>query len=109
MADYSRAYENKQLDKFSTFFASDAVEKGKLFSSQLPRYRRDFAKIDSMNYRIDVHRYAVQEGTGLIRIDGTFNVRTRLNGSEKWRQISGKIYMELVAYGDSFRVKRLDY
>ncbi|OEU66131.1 MAG: hypothetical protein BBJ57_00025 [Desulfobacterales bacterium PC51MH44] len=109
LTDYCRAYENKQLDKFSSFFTPDAVEKGKLFSSYLSRYRRNFEKIDSMNYRIDVQRYAIQDGTGLIRIDGTFNARARLSGSEKWRQSSGRLSMELASYGDSFRVKRLDY
>ncbi|OEU66435.1 MAG: hypothetical protein BBJ57_11330 [Desulfobacterales bacterium PC51MH44] len=109
LTNYCRAYENKQLDKFSTFFTSDAVEKGKPFSSFLQQYRRNFERIDSMNYRIELKRYAVQEEIGLVRIEGIFHVRARLIGSQKWRQSKGKIYMELVASGDSFKVRRLDY
>ena len=107
--EYCRTYETKQLDKFTTFFTPDAMEKGKSFTAQLGQYRRTFERIDSMNYRIDPKKYAIQEGTGVIRIEGIFHVRARLDGSEKWQESSGPITMEVVASGDSFLVRRLDY
>ena len=109
LSDYCRAYENKQLDKFAAFFAADAVEKGKSFRSILPEYRRNFKKIDSMDYRIELMRHSVQKDTGLIRIEGTFHVRARPSDSKEWRQNSGEISMDLIASGDSFKVWRLDY
>jgi len=110
LSEYCKAYESKQLDKFTTFFTSDALEKGKPFPSQLPKYRRNFEIIESLNYRIDLKRYSIIAGTELIKIEGTYYARARLVGEGgEWRQISGTILMELAAHGDSFRVRRLDY
>ena len=110
LTDYSRTYENKQLDKFTAFFTLDALEKGKPFRSLLPKYRSNFEIIDSLDYRIELKRFSVQESTGFVRVEGTYYVRARLiNEGERWRQSSGGISMELASYGDSFRVRRLDY
>ena len=109
LTEYCRTYEKEQLDKFATYFEPDAVENGKSFTSRLVQYRRTFERIDSMNYWIELKRYAVQEGAGVIRIEGIFHVKARLDGSKKWRKSSGPIVMEFVAHGDSFRVRRLDY
>ena len=109
LSKYCRTYEKRQLGQFATFFTPDAMEKGKLFTSRLDQYRRTFERIDSMNYRIELKRYAIQKGTAAIRIEGTFHVRARLVGSKKWLENSGPIAMELVAHGDSFQVRRLEY
>ena len=109
LSKYCRTYEKEQLDQFATFFTPDAMEKGKSFTSRLDQYRRTFERVDSMNYRIEVKRYAIQKGTGAIRIEGIFHARARLVESKKWRENSGPIAMELVAHGDSFQVRRLDY
>ncbi len=62
-----------------------------------------------MDYRIELKRYAIQEGAELIRIEGIFYVRARSSGSKKWRENNGRIAMELVTHGDSFLVRRLIY
>ena len=107
--EYCRTYEQKNLDKFSNFFASNAIEKGKPFRSWISRYRQNFNKIDSIEYNINLERYATQEETGLIRIDGIYKVRAKLNGSDNWREGSGDISMVLETDKDSFKVKELDY
>jgi type II secretory pathway predicted ATPase ExeA len=107
--DYCRTYEQKDLDKFSTFFALNAVEKGKPFRFWLSKYRQNFDRIDSMEYNIELERYATQEETGLVKIDGLFHVRAKLGGSKEWRKNSGQISMILEADGNSFKVKELDY
>ncbi|OEU61710.1 MAG: hypothetical protein BA867_00805 [Desulfobacterales bacterium S5133MH16] len=109
LTKYCRTYEKEHLDQFATFFTPDAMEKGKSFTSRLDQYRRTFERVDSMNYRIELKRYAIQEGTGAIRIEGIFHARARLVKSKKWLENSGPIAMELVAHGDSFQVRRLDY
>jgi type II secretory pathway predicted ATPase ExeA len=107
---YCNAYESKQLDRFTTFFTPDAMEKGKPFSSRLPKYRSTFKVIDSLDYRIDLKRYSVQAASGFIRIEGTYYVRVRLTrGSGEKRESTGEISMELKDFGDSFKVRRLDY
>jgi len=109
LSKYCRTYEKEQLDQFATFFTPDAMEKGKSFTSRLDQYRRTFERVDSMNYRIELKRYAIQEGTAAIKIEGIFHARARLVESKKWLENSGPIAMELVAHGDSFQVRRLDY
>ena len=107
--EYCRTYEQKDLDKFSTFFASNAVEKGKPFEYWRSKYRQNFNRIDTMEYDIEIERYATQEETGLVKVDGIFHVRAKLGGSKEWRKTSGQISMVLEASGNSFKVKQLDY
>ena len=107
--DYCKTYEQKDLDKFSTFFALNAVEKGKPFRFWLSKYRQNFNRIDSLEYNIELERYATQEDTGLVKIDGLYHVRAKLNGSKEWRKSSGEISMVLEADGGSFKVIELNY
>jgi hypothetical protein len=107
--EYCRTYEQKDLDKFSTFFALNAVEKGKPFRFWLSKYRQNFNRIDSMEYNIELERYATQEESGLVKVDGIFHVRAKLGGSKDWRKSSGQISMVLEADGNSFKVRQLDY
>jgi hypothetical protein len=109
LSRYCRTYEKEQLGQFATFFTPDAMEKGESFTSRLDQYRRTFKRVDSMNYRIELKRYAIQKGTATIRIEGIFHARARLVESKKWLENSGPIAMELVAHGDSFQVRRLEY
>jgi hypothetical protein len=62
-----------------------------------------------MEYDIEFERYATQEETGLVKVDGIFHVRAKLNGSKEWRKNSGEISMVLEADGNSFKVRELDY
>jgi type II secretory pathway predicted ATPase ExeA len=109
LKEYCRTYEQKDLDRFSTYFAFNAVERGKPFTSWLTTYRRNFERIDSIEYNIALNRYATQEDTGLVKIDGTFHIRAKLENSSKWLKNSGEISMILEANGNSFKVKELDY
>jgi type II secretory pathway predicted ATPase ExeA len=109
LSKYCRTYEKEELGQFATFFTPDAMEKGESFTSRLDQYRRTFERVDSMNYRIELKRYAIQKGTEAIRIEGIFHARARLVESKKWLENSGPIAMELVAHGDSFQVRRLEY
>jgi len=109
LSKYCRTYEKEQLGQFAAFFTPDAMEKGESFTSRLDQYRRTFESVDSMNYRIELKRYAIQKGTGVIRIEGSFHARARRVETGKWLESSGSISMELVAHGDSFQVRRLEY
>ena len=107
--EYCRIYEQKDLDKFSTFFAINAVEKGKPFKFWLSKYRQNFNRIDSIEYDIKLERYVTEEELGFVRIDGIFHVRAKLVGSKDWRKNSGQISIVLEADGNSFKVRQLDY
>jgi len=107
--EYCRSYEQKDLDKFSTFFTINAVEKEKPFKFWHPEYRKTFNRIDSVEYDIKLKRYATQKETGLVKIEGVFYFRTKLPGSKTWRKKSGQIFMVLKPDGNSFKVILLDY
>ena len=105
---YCRAYESKDLDKFSAFFAPDATENNKAFHDLLPRYRRNFEKIKSVKYRIDLDSYSLDTDTGNIKLKGKYFIKYLLNNGN-WKENSGIISMELIKNGDSYLVKRLNY
>ena len=107
--EYCRSYELKDLDKFSTLFTLNAVEKEKPFRFWHSEYRQTFNSIDSIEYDIKLKRYATQEETGLVKIEGIFYVRTQLVDSKKWREKSGQIFMVLKPDGNSFKIVQLDY
>ena len=105
---YCRAYESKDLDKFSAFFAPDATENNRAFHDFLPRYRRNFEKIKSVRYRIDIDSYSIDADTGNIKLKGKYFIQYLLNNGN-WKENSGIISMELIKNGDSYLVKRLNY
>jgi hypothetical protein len=65
--------------------------------------------MDSIEYDIELERYAIQEETGLVKVDGVFHVRAKLVDSKKWRKKSGQISMILESDENSFKVRQLDY
>ena len=69
----------------------------------------DADKKELASYDIELERYATQEETGLVKVNGIFHVRAKLGGSKEWRKASGQISMVLEADGDSIKVKQLDY
>jgi DNA-binding transcriptional MerR regulator len=105
---YCQTYENKNLDKFFTFFAPDASENNRPFHELMPKYRKNMEMIDSFKYRIEILAYSTQADTGNVRIQGKFFTQYLLHGGS-WKDNSGNISMELVEHGDSFLVKQLNY
>ena len=105
---YCRAYESKDLDKFSVFFAPDATENNRAFHEFLPRYRRNFERIESFKYRIDLDSYTLGADTGNIKVKGKYFIQYLLKGGT-WKENNGIISMELIKSSDSYLVKRLNY
>ncbi len=105
---YCRAYESKNLDKFSAFFALSATENKKPFREYLPRYRRNFQRIESLSYRIDLYSYRLNPDTGNIELKGKYFIKYLLKG-KTWRENNGIISMELIKNRDSYLVKQLNY
>lgn len=106
--DYCQAYTNKDLDKFITFFASDATENNKPFHELLPDYRKSMEGKESLTYRIELMSYSKQTVSKNLMMRGRFFTRYQ---SQKgvWKEKNGSIFMELLENGDSFLVKQLNY
>jgi len=105
---YSQTFENKNLNKFAGFFTPDATEKGKSFNSLLPKYRKNFEIIDSIDYKIELKKYFFKVGAETLEIQGKFYAKWLPYGAD-WREKSGWLSMSLVEHDNSYRIKRLDY
>ncbi len=106
--EYCQAYTNKDLDKFMTFFTSDATENNKPFHELLPDYRNNMEGMESLSYRIELMSYSKQTASGNLMIRGRFF--TRYQSQEGvWEENNGSIFMELFENGNSFLVKQLNY
>jgi hypothetical protein len=105
---YCMTYEQKNLEKFASFFKSDAIENGKPFHTLLPQYRHNFAKIASITYTIVMHRYSYLSDSTDIKMEGEFFVRWREYGTN-WKKNSGSLFMHLEQSESSFLVKQLYY
>ena len=105
---YCHTYEEKNLEQFITFFASDAKENNKPFDNLLPKYRRNFDVIKFITYRIELQEYKYDDERGTINIEGRFFLEWLPDGT-RWRRNTGKIFMALHQSGTSFKISRLDY
>jgi len=105
---YCRAYESKNLNKYAAFFAPGATENNKPFREYLPRYRRNFQRLESVIYRIVLDSYSLNTDTANIELKGNYFIKYLLKG-KTWKENNGVISMELIKNGDSYLVKRLDY
>ena len=101
-------YAAKDLDKFTNFFGPGALENGKPFESLLPKYQESFNLAEAIQYRIELQQYTVDNQKGTVNIEGNFLLRW-LRPDKKWRENSGKIFMNLKDDGRSFLVQNLDY
>ncbi len=106
--EYCQAYTNKDLDKFITFFASDATENNKPFHELLQDYRKNMESMESLTYRIELTSYSKQIASENLVIRGRFFTRFQLQKGV-WEENNGSIFMELLEHGDSFLVKQLTY
>jgi hypothetical protein len=105
---YCQTYSNKDLDKFITFFTSDATENNRPFQELVPEYRKNMENTASFTYTIEITSYTKQVGKENIEMHGKFFTRYQLQGGG-WEDNSGSISMELLETGDSFLVRRLSY
>ncbi len=108
LRDYYQTFENRNLNIFKEFFTVDAMERGKSFSSMLPKYRRIFEILDSIGYQIELKKYFQKLDTGTLELHGRFRINCLSHGAD-WQEHSGWISMSLVKYNNSYKIKRLDY
>jgi hypothetical protein len=109
---YCSAYTNKDLEAFSAFFTPDATEQGKPFTSMLPRYRKNFGLIETLDYHIRLVSFAHPEGAASnpapIDLQGEFAVTYTLTDGRIGHS-SGSISLGLIDTGEMLRVRTLAY
>ena len=108
LQNYCSTYAAKDLAKFTDFFGPGARENGKPFESLLPKYQKNFDQIETIQYRIELQQYTYDSQNETVKIEGNFLLKW-LPPDKKWRENSGKIFMNLKEDGRSFLVQRLDY
>jgi hypothetical protein len=108
LSAYCRAYESLDLSRFRLFFAEDAQEAGRPFSTLLPVYQKNFAALDDLDYTIDLMSWEEDKTSGRISLSGNFDIRYRMPDQD-WHTTTGEITMDLLPSGAVYRVTRLDY
>jgi len=108
LQSYCMTYAAKDLEKLTYFFGPGALENGKPFESLLPKYQKSFDVVEAIQYRIELQQYTYDNQKGTVSIEGIFFLRW-LPPDKKWRENSGKIFMNLKDDGRSFLVQNLDY
>ena len=108
LQNYCSTYSSKDLNGFTRFFASDALENGKPIENLWPKYERNFSFIDTIYYRIELKKVMQAKDGKMVKINGDFFLRW-LPKDKTWRENAGNIYMTLEERGPSFVVHRLDY
>jgi DNA-binding transcriptional MerR regulator len=107
LRDYCQAYTNKDLNKFVTFFASDATQNDRPFFELLPDYRKRMEDAESLTCRIELVSYTQPSDGGIITMHGNFFTGWRIKGGD-WKEKNSGILMELLENQDSFLVKHLE-
>jgi len=105
---YCQTCENKDLDKFVTFFTPDAIENNRSFHELLPKYSRNMEMVKLFNYRIELVDYYLLANAEKVMVQGKFFIRYLLHGGT-WKENSGSVSMELIESDDSYLIKKLSY
>lgn len=106
---YTKAYEQKDLNRFQSFFAEGALEQGRQFEEMLPTYRKTFRLVEALRYHIDMKSFAIDNMSKKICVEGAFTASYRLPEKKDWGSSSGSIRLELLDTPHGLLVCRLDY
>lgn len=107
---YMRTYEEKDLEKFKTFFDSNALEQGQPFESQLQKHQKAFDSVKSLKYNIELKSITVEKGTDTdkIIVEGAFTAQHQYT-ENSWSYNTGSIRLELWDAQDGLLVSKMDY
>ena len=108
LQNYCNTYAAKDFDAFTNLFIPDARENGTPFIRLLPKYKKNFELIETIEYRIELQQFSYDENMGIVTVNGDFFLKW-LPPDKKWRENAGKISMSLQEKGPSFLVRQLDY
>jgi DnaJ domain len=108
LEDYCRTYESRDPDRLASLFDTAATENGQPFVDLLPRYRANMARIERLVYRIEVDRWEPRTDTETLAVQGRFIADGQLTDQKHYHS-QGTIVLDIVPYGESYRVARLTY
>lgn len=106
--DYCRTYESRDPDRLANLFDTAATENGQPFVDLLPRYRANMARIKRLVYRIEMERWEPRKDRKTLAVQGRFFANGQLS-DQKYYHSEGTIALDIVPYGESYRVARLTY
>ena len=106
LANYIKAYEQRNLILYSRFFQADAEENGKPFTAVLPTYLDLFAATNRVSMWIEQISLRLVDGT--VVVDGRFKVNLQYKDG-KTINGSGPIDFVLVDNGGELLIKKMQY
>lgn len=103
---YALAYQQRDLNLFSSFFAENAVENGRPVKSLTSEYLNTFARTEKIRFQIHLRNLSrLKDG---VDAEGSFHLTVQTRGGSPVES-EGSISLELVETGDDFKVRALDY
>lgn len=108
LQNYTKTYEERDLEKFRAFFANNALEQGQPFETLLPKYQKTFNSVEALQYDIELKSVSLERGGNKIYVEGNFTTRYQLP-EDNWGSCAGLIRMELLDEPGGILVSRLDY
>lgn len=106
---YCRTYESKNIDRFMAFFAGDAEEKGRPIQEFATVYRKNFQRLDVIDYTIKLSGYTWDLDLGRIDLDGNFRLKWKEKGVDHWHEYKGDIQIGLIRKQSTFLIQELNY
>ncbi|MFX1266253.1 MAG: hypothetical protein ACFFH0_12780, partial [Promethearchaeota archaeon] len=108
LQNYTKTYEEKDLEQFRTFFTNNALEQGRPFETLLPTYQQTFDSVEALKYKIELKSFSMERGGNKIYVEGNFTARYQLP-EDDWGSCTGLIRMELLDAPEGLLVSRMDY
>ncbi len=106
LANYIKAYQQRNLILFSRYFEADAIENGKPFTSMLPTYSELFATTSDITFKVEKTSWQLLEGK--VELRGSFKLHVQYNDSHLLSG-SGPINLVLMEENGSYLVSNLEY
>jgi len=106
--DYCRAYETRDPSHLAALFDPAATENGRPFRDLLPRYRATMERLEALSYRIEMEGWEACGDRSALCVAGRFTAWGRMTDQKEYES-RGTIALDIVPYGASYRVCRLDY
>jgi general secretion pathway protein A len=103
---YTRTYEQKDVEAFMELFTDDAVENGRPVAELKPVYKKNFNRVQSIDYTIDIEN--LKKHQDYIYLIGRFTLEPHFSNNQTIRS-RGKIQMKIRNMSGELRVAQLSY
>ncbi|MCH8028482.1 MAG: DnaJ domain-containing protein [Candidatus Dadabacteria bacterium] len=107
VSEYVSAYKDRDMNRFISFFESDAKENGVVISKTLTTYRNNFSSLEIMGYDVQIKKTDFKEDSATI--DGDFVVTFKRKSEQRVKSSNGTISWILSWRDNKWHIKEINY